>query len=95
MQQSLTDDTAMRGGGRNGCGWCRPSKGDRIESSRRGSDRTIIALTASVLEEDVRNVHAAGCTMNPAELLKRHVLLDIIYQTVPYADSSNSSSTSA
>jgi CheY-like chemotaxis protein len=42
----------------------------------------IVALTASVLAEDVRNALAAGCNMHLAKPLRKHTLLEVIRHTI-------------
>jgi CheY-like chemotaxis protein len=52
------------------------------ETERAIPPTPIIALTASVLEEDVRNALAAGCNVHLAKPLKKQTLLEVIHHTV-------------
>jgi CheY-like chemotaxis protein len=55
----------------------------------------IVALSASVLDEDVQSALAAGCDMHIGKPVKKRILLDTIRNIVPSASVSASSSVSA
>jgi signal transduction histidine kinase/CheY-like chemotaxis protein len=50
----------------------------RWESQHGGGHTPVIALTASALEEDVRNAIAAGCDLHLAKPIKKLVLLEAL-----------------
>jgi CheY-like chemotaxis protein len=52
------------------------------EAEQRLAETPIIALTASVLEEDVRNALAAGCNMHLSKPIKKRTLIETIRNMV-------------
>jgi CheY-like chemotaxis protein len=63
------------------------------ETARALASTPIIALTASVLEEDVRNALAAGCNMHMSKPIKKRALLDTIRNIVLFRAGSADAST--
>ncbi len=56
------------------------------EQDQKLAPTPIIALSASVLEEDARRALSAGCNMHLAKPIKKRTLLDAIRKSIAASD---------